>query len=725
MRSLAAGVALSLVAVLLASWNAWAAYRSLALVARSDIQLTRQGGEIMRLDELLTMSARLGAATGDPKWEERYRRWEPVLDQQIKASIALDGEFGVESSSATDAANRRLVEMENQAFALVRAGERDAAFRLLASPEYESQKLIYAQGNEATLTSARDRIDKRLALHSRRARASVVFTLALGLLLAIAWLRIIHMVQHHLDARATAEDEALSAKREAQEATRAKSAFLANMSHELRTPMNGVLGCTELLAATGLNEEQRLYVATVRDSSQTLLSLLDDILDISKIEAGKLALELIPVDLPTLIEETTSLVALRAAGKPVEVVARVSPGVPEWLMGDPVRLRQIVLNLASNAVKFTSRGHVVVAVELVERQGDSVLLELSVRDTGIGIPADRLGRLFRSFSQADPSTTREFGGTGLGLAISKQLAEMMGGELGVESAPGEGSRFWMRLRLGLAPPVPTSSSVDLNELKGRRVAMIDLRSTSALALEERFFVWGLLPVHVPPTDIELAQIADVDLVVVDEATLIAPGVVHCMSSPGWPVAKVLLYASLGNDAQGSRPFAGVIGKPLRRRQLAQQLVTVLQTDREKPRRDSGSRHLAPPMAGTKVLLAEDNAVNLLVACRMLEQLGCTVEAARNGNEAWERARAQDYDLIFMDCQMPGMDGFEVTAKIREAEGPRHVPIVALTANAMRGDHERCVAAGMDDYLSKPMSQLDLQRVLTRWVPADRTSARAP
>jgi signal transduction histidine kinase len=300
MRSLAAGVALSLVAVLLASWNAWAAYRSLALVARSDIQLTRQGGEIMRLDELLTMSARLGAATGDPKWEERYRRWEPVLDQQIKASIALDGEFGVESSSATDAANRRLVEMENQAFALVRAGERDAAFRLLASPEYESQKLIYAQGNEATLTSARDRIDKRLALHSRRARASVVFTLALGLLLAIAWLRIIHMVQHHLDARATAEDEALSAKREAQEATRAKSAFLANMSHELRTPMNGVLGCTELLAATGLNEEQRLYVATVRDSSQTLLSLLDDILDISKIEAGKLAFGVDPGGPPDL-----------------------------------------------------------------------------------------------------------------------------------------------------------------------------------------------------------------------------------------------------------------------------------------------------------------------------------------------------------------------------------------------------------------------------------------
>jgi signal transduction histidine kinase len=589
MRSLALGVALSLAGVGLATWNAWEGYRGIEQVATTDIQLTRLGGEIMRLDEVLTMSARLAASTSDLGWEARYRQWEPTLDQYIKASMKLDPALGAESTAATDLANQRLVEMENRSFELVRKGESTAALALLFSDDYQREKKIYADGNDRTMKGVQERIDARLRDRSQSARWSFAISVALGLWMVVSWSRVIRLVREHLSARALAEQLAESAKQEAQAANNAKSEFLANMSHELRTPLNGVLGCVELLGSTRLDSEQDHYVTTVRDSGQNLLALLDDILDISKIEAGKLEIAPIPMDLSTIVAEVGEMLTLRARGKPVEIVTRYAPDAPKRIVSDPVRVRQIITNLASNALKFTAKGQIVVEVECKSRDAVRATLAISVTDSGIGIPADKQALIFEKFTQADASTTRKYGGTGLGLAISRQLAKMLEGKLEVTSEMGKGSRFTFEAPFAIA--------------------------------------WDRSP-------------------------------------------------QVSSDLQ-----APVLS-----------------------------------LTGTSILVAEDNAVNLLVASKMLEQLGCKVESARTGVEALERARSGGYDLIFMDCQMPEMDGFLATAKIREHEaGGARVPIVALTAHAMRGDQERCLAAGMDDYLCKPMKRSDLQRVMSRWI----------
>jgi CheY-like chemotaxis protein/nitrogen-specific signal transduction histidine kinase len=536
--------------------------------------------------------------------------------------------------------------------------------------------------------------------------------------------RVVAELQEHRQEKSALLADLSQRNQELQELTRLKSEFLATMSHEIRTPLSGVIGMTGLLMDTDLTTEQREYVDTIRTSGDALLEIINDILDFSRIEAGRVRLESLEFSPRYVVEEAVELFAEAAANKGIELVLDVEGDVPEAVLGDPGRLRQVLINLIGNAVKFTDAGEVVVRAHRVVSTGPGVTVHFDVADTGIGLTAEERARVFGVYSQIDASTTRRHGGTGLGLAIARMLTQLMGGEIGAESEKGKGSTFWFTalFREAAAPRVRRARPGE--QLTGTSVAIIDDNKTNRTILERYVASWGMRARSFESGHEALREMRRVaagdDAFEVAVLDLMMPGMdgaavaADLRSDASLRDLGVILLTSAGHSAVEVPGVDAELVKPVRPSQLFDALQTLLAG--RTPGSEPPVPHAAASSRGARVLVVDDNAANQKVATRMVERLGYRADVAATGREAVSMAGRGHYDAVLMDCQMPEMDGYEASRQIRHNErGGHRMPIIAMTADAGSGERERCLAAGMDDYVSKPVKLHVVAAVLERWL----------
>ena len=689
------------------------------------------------LDVMAAIGTQIGRVIERKKGEERFRN---IFANSNDAIFVLDpvGDRIIEANvKAADMLGYSEEELLSQRPSNIHAGELPAFQAFLRDIEIEGRgwtdKLtcITKSGEEisAEISASRMVVDGR----------QCVIAMVRDITDRITNLELLKQAAERLEEQ---NIELKEARDRAVEGARLKSEFLATMSHEIRTPLNGVIGMTGLLLETDLIPEQRRFAEMVRQSGEVLLMVINDILDFSKIEAGKMEFESIDFDLRIAVEETLELMAEKAAIKNLELVALVFADVPTAVQGDPGRLRQVLLNLLGNAIKFTDLGEVTVQVLLTEQSQEDIVVRFQVADTGVGIPPEAQERLFQPFSQADSSTTRRYGGTGLGLAICKKLVEHMDGELGVESALGQGSVFWFTVRLKKQLHVHLLSSVTLPDLTGIRICCVDDHSTNHALLSQYFMDWGMEGTVMATPHVALSSMLDAETQ--GKPYEIAILGMEMPEMDGLTLAKELkadsrtahvrlvLLTSLGRRgdvaAAQSSGFAAYLTKPVRKDQLRNCLAMIMGLPESNSPESMSSvitqytlREVEAQM-NARVLVADDHTVNQQLAALMLEQMGHRVDVVANGLEAVEALSRTFYDIVLMDCQMPEMDGFAATQEIRRLQHSHtRIPIIAVTANAMQGDREKCLAAGMDDYLSKPIKKEELERIVAQWLSLSRKS----